>query len=67
MTPEVDGFDLASGLADLGAVLCDNDEQAEGAPMLREAVEIWTRQPSPYAPDLVELAATADRCRADRP
>jgi tetratricopeptide (TPR) repeat protein len=65
-TPEVDGFDLASGLADLGAVLCNAEQQAEGAPMLREALEIWTRQPSPYAPDLAELAKAAGRCSGGR-
>jgi tetratricopeptide (TPR) repeat protein len=62
-TPDVDSFDLASGLADLGALLCAGDKEVEGSPMLHEAVEIWTRHPSPYAPDLAKLAKAAQDCK----
>ena len=64
--PDTDSFDLASGLADLGAVLCQHGNAAEGWPLLDEAVAIWTRDPSPYSPDLRELAPSARRCRGTR-
>ncbi len=57
-----DSSDLAGSLVALGGYLCSHGKRSEGQPMLREALAVWTKNPSREAPDLAVLSASAQRC-----